>query len=123
MGQQQLLFIVLGVIMVGIAVVMGMSLFRAQSIEAKRNNVLHDCISLAALAQQYYLKPTQYGGGGRSFTGWTIPTNLDSTANGFFQAVVSSGDVVLTGTGNEVVTANDSVKVQVTVYPHNYNIK
>ncbi|MBI2417017.1 MAG: hypothetical protein HYV28_03805, partial [Ignavibacteriales bacterium] len=58
MGQQQLLLIVLGVIIVGIAIVVGINLFRASAIDANRNGVISDLNNLAAMAQQYYKKPT-----------------------------------------------------------------
>lgn len=117
MGQQQLLLIILGVIIVGIAIVVGISLFRANAIEAKRNNVTNELVNLASVAQQYYLKPASYGGGSRNFTGWFIPPELKTTANGNYVAQVSANNVIIIGTGNEVVTNNDSVKVQITVMP------
>ncbi len=121
MGQQQLLLIVLGVIIVGVAIVAGIDLFTANAIDAKRDLLLHECVELSSMAQQYYRKPKEMGGGGKSFTGWTIPSNLTSTENGHFTAAVNSSSVVITGTGTEIVTGNDSVKVQVTVYPDNYS--
>ncbi len=121
MGQQQLLLILLGVIVVGVAIIAGIDLFTANAIEAKRDLLLHECVELSSMAQQYYRKPKEMGGGGRSFTGWTIPSNLSNTENGHFTVAVNSSSVVITGTGNEVVTGSDSVKVQVTVYPDNYS--
>ncbi len=120
MGQQQLLLIVLGVIIVGVAIVAGIDIFTAHAIETKRDLLLHECVELSSMAQQYYKKPKEMGGGGNSFNGWTIPSNMTSTENGSFAANVSASSVVITGTGNEVVTGNDSVKVQITVYPHSY---
>lgn len=115
MGQQQLLLIVLGIIVVGIAIFVGINLFRANAIEAKRNNVTNELVNLASMAQQYYMKPSSLGGGSRTFTGWNIPNELVVTANGHFTAVVSQDDVVITGVGNEVVTGNDSVTVRINV--------
>lgn len=115
MGQQQLLLIVLGVIIVGIAIFVGINLFRANAIETKRNNVTNELVNLASMAQQYYMKPSSMGGGSRTFSGWAIPNELSVTANGHFTAVVSLDDVVITGVGNEVVTNNDSVTVQINV--------
>ena len=120
MGQQQLLLIVLGILIVGSAILIGIALFRAHGVEAKRNNVTGELINLAALAQQYYLKPTALGGGNRVFTGWRIPNELVITANGHYTATVFSDSVELIGTGNEVVTGNDSIKVKLTVSPTNY---
>ncbi|WP_041355792.1 hypothetical protein [Melioribacter roseus] len=116
MGQQQLLLIVLGIIIVGLAIFMGINLFRANAIEAKRNNVTNELVNLAAMAQQYYLKPRALGGGARSFVGWSIPEELKLTANGNYRIeTIGQDSVVIIGTGNEVVTGNDSVKVKISV--------
>lgn len=87
MGQQQLLLIVLGVIIVGIAVVVGINLFNANAEEAAKDGVVSDCTNLGAMAQQYYKKPLSMGGGGNSFHGFTVPTNLATTANGTYTAI------------------------------------
>lgn len=117
MGQQQLLLILLGILIVGVAIFVGINLFRSNAIEAKRNNVTNELVNLAALAQQYFMKPQTLGGGSRSFTGWSIPTELVTTSNGHFTASVFSDSVVIFGVGNEVVTNNDSVTVKITVRP------
>ena len=117
MGQQQLLLILLGILIVGVAIFAGINLFRANAIEAKRNNVTNELVNLGALSQQYYLKPQALGGGSRSFTGWNIPAELVTTANGHFTATVFTDSVVIIGVGNEVVTNNDSVTVKLTVRP------
>ena len=72
MGQQQLLLIVLGVIIVGIAVVVGINVFTVSSANSNRDAVISDLTTLAAMSQQYYRKPTAMGGGGNTFTGWQI---------------------------------------------------
>jgi hypothetical protein len=85
MGQQQLLLIVLGVIIVGIAVVVGINLFNANAEESTKDSMVSEGTNLGALAQQYFKKPLALGGGGNSFLGFTdtkIPTNLRSTPNG-----------------------------------------
>ncbi|MCZ7602188.1 MAG: hypothetical protein M5R37_04940 [Melioribacteraceae bacterium] len=120
MGQQQLLLIVLGVIIVGIAIFVGITLFQTNAAEAKRNNVTNELVNLAANAQQYYQRPTALGGGSRTFTGWQIPHELRTTANGSYEATVAADQVTLVGTGNEVVTGNDSVKVQLIVFANRY---
>jgi hypothetical protein len=120
LGQQQLLLIVLGIILVGLALYVGITLFRANAIEAKRNNLTNELVNLAALAQQHYLRPQSLGGGNKSFIGWKIPTELVVTSSGHFTATVSNSSVELLGTGNEVVTGNDTVKVKLTVTPMDY---
>ncbi|MBT8379633.1 MAG: hypothetical protein KJN64_10400 [Ignavibacteria bacterium] len=102
MGQQQLLLIVLGVIIVGIAVVVGINLFNANATNANRDGVISDLNNLGAMAQQFYKKPTSMGGGGNTFTGWTIPTGLDSTANGTYLESVAAQTVTIVGDGTEI---------------------
>ena len=110
MGQQQLLLIVLGVIVVGIAVVVGINLFNANAVSSNRDGVVSDLNNLGAMAQQYYKKPTSMGGGGNTFTGWALPTELDTTANGSYVATINAQSVSIVGTGTE---NNDSgVKLQ-----------
>ena len=119
MGQQQLLLIVLGVIIVGIAVVVGINVFTVSSANSNRDAVISDLTTLAAMSQQYYRKPTAMGGGGNEFTGWLIPTTLQSTANGSYSAVVTATDVTLTGIGNEIGNdGTDSVEVTMVVEPN-----
>ena len=101
MGQQQLLLIVLGVILVGIAVIVGINMFSASSTSSNRDSVISDLTNLAASSQLYYRKPVPLGGGGITFTGWTIPTRLTSTSNGTYAATVSAQSVTLVGTGNQ----------------------
>ncbi len=101
MGQQQLLLIVLGVIVVGIAVVVGINLFNASAEEANKDGIVSDCTNLGAMAQQYYKKPLSMGGGANAFTGWVIPTGLVTTANGGYGAVPTATNVVITGTPTE----------------------
>ena len=114
MGQQQLLLIVLGVIIVGIAVVVGINVFTASSTSSNRDAVISDLTNLASMAQTYYRKPTALGGGNNTFTGWTVPAQLDTTGNGTYSATVAAQSVTLVGVGNQ--TGNDgTAKVKVTM--------
>jgi len=71
MGQQQLLLIILGVIIVGIAVAVGITMFQDNAVDQNRSAVIADLTTLSAKAQQYYAKPVSLGGGGTSFVGLT----------------------------------------------------
>lgn len=116
MGQQQILLIVLAIIIVGVAIAISIQLFRSNAIEAKRDLLIEETTYLGTMALQYYKKPVELGGGGRDFTGWKIPSQMNQTANGNFMiASVASDEVTITGTGSEVVTGNDSIKVQTIV--------
>ena len=112
MGQQQLLLIVLGVIVVGIAVVVGINLFNANAVSSNRDGVVSDLNNFGAMAQQHYKKPLAMGGGGQTFTGagvnpaqpWALPTQLDTTANGSYTAglVIAAQQVTIVGRGTEL---------------------
>jgi Tfp pilus assembly protein PilE len=120
MGQQQLLLIILGVIVVGIAVAVGITMFQDNAISANRDAVTNDLVNLAARAQQYYRRPTALGGGQGSFAACALDqlTSKPSNANGVY--VLSSptaASVTLTGTGVE--NGNDGttpVEVVMIVY-------
>lgn len=85
MGQQQLLLIVLGVIIVGIAVAVGINMFSSSAVDANRDSVTADLAHLASKAQQHYKKPTTMGGGGGDFNGFTLGTLDQSNSNGAYR--------------------------------------
>jgi hypothetical protein len=115
LGQQQLLLIVLGVIIVGIAIILGIILFRQNSIDQKRDMLINEGISVCDNAIAYFRKPITYGGGQNSFTGWVIPSQMLTSANGSYSAIVSPNKVEIIGTGNEIVAGTDLVQVKFTV--------
>ena len=123
MGQQQLLLIVLGVIIVGIAVVVGINLFNANSESSTQDTMVSEATNIGAMAQQFYKKPVAMGGGGNAFdasngapNAWAIPTALATDASGnVFTASVGAQQVVLTGTPN--TTLNYTWTVTTTVTP------
>jgi hypothetical protein len=124
MGQQQLLLIVLGVIIVGIAVVVGINVFTASSVQANIDGVTSDLVNLGSMAQQFYRKPVALGGGGNSFTptsgNWSLPANLDTTGNGFYAVTsIAQGQIVITGTGNEDGANGNPITVTATITPQN----
>ena len=124
MGQQQLLLIVLGLVVIAIAVVIGISLFRAHAISSKRDILTNETIDMAAQAISYYKRTIEFGGGGKSFIGWQIPPQLQNTINGSYVLdQINKDEVVIIATGTEVVTGNDSIQVKTTVAPDNYQIE
>jgi hypothetical protein len=120
LGQQQLLLIILALIVVSVAVAFGIQLFRQHAIDSKRDQVMSESANLASIAMGYFKKPLPFGGGGKSFLGWTIPGSLQYTPNGSYTADIYSDSVVITGIGTEVVTGSDSVEVKTTVLPNSY---
>ncbi|MGE5679672.1 MAG: hypothetical protein ACM34K_02215 [Bacillota bacterium] len=106
MGQQQLLLIVLGVIVVAVAVVAGIGLFTANAEEAVKDELVNQCVAIGAHAQQYYKKPLAMGGGGLAFTNYAIPNRMSATTNcggiGADGLPVAAGYVL--GAGDQTVT-------------------
>ena len=67
MGQQQILFLILGVCMVGIAVSVGVIAVQNYDVTDHREVLITKMYDLAARAQTYYRTPADKGGGGGSF--------------------------------------------------------
>ena len=127
MGQQQLLLIILGVIVVGIAVAVGITMFSDSAINANRDALSNDLVNLASRAQQFYRRPTSLGGGGNSFSllttsAITLLTNKPSNANGVYSISVggsgtgSAASLEIMGVGNEIYNGS-AVEVHVVVWP------
>jgi hypothetical protein len=98
MGQQQLLLIILGVIIVGIAIAVGLSLFTAQAIQSNKDAIINDLSNLAAQAYQYKVRPSSMGGGQGFYTGFTIPSKLQSNANASYVATPAASTVAFVAT-------------------------
>jgi hypothetical protein len=105
MGQQQLLLIVLGVIIVGVAIVAGIAMFNAGAEESAKDELVAQSIVIGSNAQQFYRKPVAMSGGGNTFdqggignAGFVIPPKMMATANGNYTAAVGPQQVVITGT-------------------------
>ena len=127
MGQQQLLLIILGVIVVGIAVAVGITMFTDNAQSANRDAVTNDLVNLASRAQQHYRRPAALGGGQGSFTNSkggvaiaaiTQLTSKPTNANGTYTlGTVADDNVIITGTGTETgFDGTSPVKVEMTVW-------
>jgi hypothetical protein len=106
MGQQQLLLIILGVIIVGIAIAVGLSLFSAQSVQSNKDAMVNDINNIAANAYQFRIRPTSMGGGGNAYTGngntYTIPSKMSSDENATYSATVTdANNIKFTATSSQ----------------------
>jgi len=104
MGQQQLLLIVLGVIIIGIAVAVGINMFSSNAIDANRDAVTADLTQLASKAQQYFKKPTTMGGGGNDFNGFTLGSLDTLNANGGYRVSGAAVNTLVTAIPAGVIT-------------------
>ncbi len=137
MGQQQLLLLVLGIVIVGLAVVVGIQAFSENQKKANSDALVNDAIRVASDAQAWMLKPTAFGGGnnscattcdwsGISFSQLGYPVNGSNyeNLNGVFtiDGASTSTEVVITATsasnGNQITvtvtgTTPDAIDTQV----------
>lgn len=79
MGQQQLLLLVLGIVIVGLAVVVGIQAFGENQKKANADALVNDGVRIASDAQAWKLKPAAFGGG-------ALPADTD---NNNFAALAS----------------------------------
>jgi len=111
MGTQQILLIVLSVIIVGIAVAVGITMFNTQAQNANRQALVADANNFASQMIAYYKTPTSHGGGGRTFEAsldtmvvW-IGFNGDNTYtndNGTYTLTrTNASTITIVGTGTE----------------------
>lgn len=100
MGNQQLMLVILGVIVVGVAIGVGLQLFAGTSIGSNRDAIINDLMNLGQYAYRYKLTPIPYGGGGRSYTGFSVPDKLDDNDNAAYAASPSASSVTFTATSN-----------------------
>jgi len=128
MGQQQLLLIILGVIVVGIAVAVGITMFTDNAVSSNRDAVTNDLVNLASRAQQHYRRPASMGGGegafdnsrgGTALAAITQLTSKPTNSNGRYaiSGTVGASSLTLRGVGREVVSGTDSVEVTMRVTP------
>ena len=112
MGQQQLLLIILGVIIVGIAIAVGLSLFSAQSIQANKDAMINDLNNIAAHAYQFKIRPSSMGGGQGSYSGYSIPSKMATNENATYtvsSATATAVTILATSVANTTNTITATV--------------
>jgi hypothetical protein len=84
MGQQQILFIIVGVIVIGIAITVGISIVSAQTVATNRDAMINDLNHLASYAYQYRLRLRCMGGGEGDYSAFAIPPKLKENEDATF---------------------------------------
>ncbi len=64
MGHQQLLFVIVGLILIGIAIAVGILMFGANSVETNKQAMINDLNNLASCAYRHHVRPVSMDGGG-----------------------------------------------------------
>jgi hypothetical protein len=90
MGQQQILFIIVGVIIIGIAITVGISIVSAQTVATNRDALINDLNHLASYAFDYRLRLRSMGGGQGDYTDFVIPPKMRVNEDGTY-SIVSAG--------------------------------
>jgi hypothetical protein len=99
MGQQQLLLIILGVIIVGIAIAVGIAQFGAHSTQSNKDGVTASLVNVSANAYQFKIRPTTMGGGGGAYTNYAIPSKMAKDDNGSYAlGTVATNSIQIKGT-------------------------
>lgn len=116
MGQQQLLLIGISVILVGLSVVVGMSMYRSYLVQLNREQVLADLNIIGADAQGFYRRAIQQGGGSTSFMNYKIPFGYQDNPNGIYTIqTVSKDAITINGSGVENGENGSPISYDVTV--------
>jgi len=132
MGQQQLLLLVLGIVIVGLAVVVGIQAFGENQKKANADALVNDGVRIASDIQAWALKPAAFGGGGNNdatdrFAGISFDqigyehtsgtyTNLNTgtaTGAGFTLGTGTTNEVLITGVNTDGTTTLNEVQVRV----------
>ena len=122
MGQNQLLFIAMSVIIVGIGVAVGIEQMGESALSANRDAIASDSQRIVSTAQQWLRRPATLGGGGGEFTGVTLDKlGLESqNTNGSFALTVDSGNqITVVGTGTEKTSSGSDLEVTIEFYATN----
>jgi hypothetical protein len=118
MGQTQLLLVILGVLLVGVAIYVGVSMFESNTIENTRNAIIADLNAFASRAHAYYWKPLTQGGGNKSFVdikmGMIFPMGENANARYYLESAALD-NCVITGVGKVVASNGDSIRVRIRI--------
>ncbi len=114
MGQQQLMFVLLGVIIVGIAIAAGLTIFSGGATEATRNVIIVDLGYFAQKAREYYWKPTSLGGGNKSFVGVTMQhvSQVSENEHARYYIEEATADYVTFMGVGKIIAGSDSIRVR-----------
>jgi hypothetical protein len=113
------LLISLSVILVGIAVTVGITMFQDNANSLNKDAVTIDLANLGSRAQVYYRRPYMLGGGQGSFAGVKLAdlTSKPKNENGTYRLKdVSENLVKLEGKGTERDSNGDPIKVEMNVF-------
>lgn len=122
MGTQQLLLIVVGFIVVVLAVYAGYGMLSSYYQTANRDQLISTMQDLGVMAQQYFKKPAEQGGGGGTYLKWNLPKQFNKMDSGRIRATVTRNRINFVATGTEKGRNNRTV-VRITCRVDNNGIR
>ena len=96
MGQQQLLLVILGIIVVGIAIAIGIGLVGMQATSSNKDAIIDDLNALAGQAYQFRFRLRSMGGGQGDYSTFTIPIKLRTSEDATYSMSPSQNSIVFT---------------------------
>ena len=109
MGQQQMLLIIVGVIITGIAIAVGITLFGGNSVSSNRDALVNDLNTIGSNAFAFKNRLSTMGGGSGRYSGYTIPVRMRTNDNGTFATTTVQAQSILftatSGQGYGTITA------------------
>lgn len=115
MGTQQLLLIVLGVIIVGIAIAVGITIFNNQAYNSNQQAVASELTNYAAMVNQWWKTPKSQGGAGKIMP---VPAEGEGTAADIVATWIGFHGVDTGATdddGNEITMTN-AIQTEAGIY-------
>lgn len=133
MGNQQILLIILGMIIVGIAVTVAIILVNENAVTSDKDAIAADLLNLSVKAQQFYNTPASMAGGGRSYIGLTanaagmlklVSVEFSHNGNGDYaiRTAGTSAQIILEGIGNVEMSDGTFPTLSCVVRPGNATV-
>lgn len=91
MGQQQLLLLILSVLIVGVAIAVGITIYNTNSIKSNKDALMADVNNISATAYGYYTRARIMGGGNGSYNGFDVSEDVKNNENGVITWTIEGG--------------------------------
>ena len=115
MGQQQLLLLILALIVIGVSITIANQIFNTSAEDSNKDSIVSELTNLGTIALQYFNKPAAMAGGGKSFTNWQIPAQLDTSNSGTY-IIAATNIKTLMLTGSPIKASGYTWSVKTTIF-------
>lgn len=87
MEHQPFIYLILGVLLVGVAVSGGYFMFSYHSMASNKDAIINDLYTLSGHARHFASKPATFGGGGGKFAGFQITPRFSINQNATYSVI------------------------------------